>query len=107
MAQAYRAIKVGKRRAPPGVVLLDGSYSMEEKITVEWEREITLDALAALLADFLAEQRSFAEIRTYLSGVLRNSDQTLPPGRISKYRVSARSLASALERLREAGRLSR
>ncbi len=94
MAQARRA-----RRESPAcrdAVLLEGSYSFEQKITVEWERQLELDAFEALLSPLLAEPRSFAEIRAFVSGALRARDTTLPAGRISKYLVSGRSLRAAL-----------
>jgi len=100
MAQARRA----RRAAQPGAdaILLEGSYSFEQKITVEWETSLAPDELDALLAPILAEPRSFAEIRAYVSGVLRERDQALPPGKISKYLVSGRSLREALAIMVEA-----
>ena len=94
MAQARRARRAG--RPSPDAILLEGSYSFEQKITVEWETSLAPDELDALLAPILAEPRSFAEIRTYVSGALKQSDQTLPPGKISRYLVSGRSLREAL-----------
>ena len=94
MAQARRARRAG--RPGPDAVLLAGSYSFEQKITVEWEKPLTLDEFETLLAPLLAEPRSFSEIRAYVSGALRVRASTLPPGRISKYLVSGRSLRVAL-----------
>ena len=104
MAQARRASRAG--RPGPDAVLLAGSYSFEQKVTVEWETPLALDELDALLAPFLAEPRSFAEIRTYVSGALRVRDPALPPGRISKYMVSTRSLRNALAAMTAAGRVA-
>ena len=100
MAQARRARRAG--RPGPDAVLLEGSYSFEQKITVEWETTLAPDELDALLAPMLAEPRSFAEIRAYVSGALKGRDQTLPPGKISKYLVSGRSLREALAIMVEA-----
>ena len=104
MAQARRA----RRGQPPGpdAMLLAGSYSFEQKVTVEWERWLTLDEFDALLAPILVEPRSFAEIRACVSGALKGSDPALPAGRISRYRVSGRSLRTALAALVAAGRLT-
>ena len=104
MAQARRARRAG--RPSPDAVLLEGSYSFEQKITVEWETSLAHDELDGLLAPILAEPRSFAEIRAYMSGALKGRDTTLPPGKISKYLVSSRSLREALDALIAAGRLS-
>ena len=104
MAQARRA----KRSGPlgPDAVLLAGSYSFEQKVTVEWERPLALDEFDELLAPILVEPRTFADIRTYVSGALKTRDPTLPAGRISKYLVSARSLRAALDAMVAAGRLA-
>ena len=104
MAQARRARRGG--RPGPDAVLLEGSYSFEQKITVEWERPLALDQFERLVAPILAEPRTFADIRTYLSGALKEGDPTLPAGRISKYLVSSRSLRIALATLVAAGRLA-
>ena len=104
MAQARRARRAG--RPGPDAVLLAGSYSFEQKITVEWEKPLALDEFAELLAPLLAEPRSFAEIRTYVSGALRRADPTLPPGKIGKYMVSTRSLLDALAAMVAAERLT-
>ncbi len=104
MAQARRARRAGRPR--PDAILLDGSYSFEQKITVEWETALALDELDGLLAPILAEPRSFAEIRAYVSGALKQRDLTLPPGKISKYLVSGRSLREALDALIAAERIS-
>ena len=100
MAQARRARRAGR----PGTdaILLEGSYSFEQKITVEWETPLAPDEFDGLLAPILAEPRSFAEIRAYVSGVLKERDLTLPPGKISKYLVSGRSLREALAIMVEA-----
>ena len=95
MAQARRARRAGP--PSPDAILLEGSYSFEQKITVEWETSLAPDEFDELLAPILADHRSFAEIRTYVSGALKERDQTLPPGKISKYLVSGRSLREALE----------
>ena len=104
MAQARRTRRAG--RPGPDAVLLAGSYSFEQKVTVEWETPLALDAFAELLAPILTEPRSFAEIRTYVSGALRRADPTLPPGKISKYLVSTRSLLDALAAMVAAERLT-
>ena len=104
MAQARRARQVGP--PSPDAVLLAGSYSFEQKVTVEWEKSLALGEFDALLAPILTEPRSFAEIRAHVSGVLRGNDQTLPAGRISKYLVSTRSLRSALATMAAAERLT-
>ena len=104
MAQARRARRAG--RPSPDALLLEGSYSFEQKITVEWETALGLDELDGLLAPILAEPRSFAEIRAYVSGALKQRDPTLPPGKISKYLVSGRSLREALDALIAAERLT-
>ena len=103
MAQARRARRAGGRS--PDAILLVGSYSFEQKITVEWETAFALDELDALLAPILVAPRSFAEIRAYISGALKERDLTLPPGKISKYLVSSRSLREALAIMVEAERL--
>ena len=104
MAQARRARRA--ERPDPNAVLLAGSYSFEQKVTVEWEKPFALDQFDALLAPILAEPRSFTEIRAYLSGALKGCDTTLPAGRISRYLVSSRSLRAALATLVAAGRLT-
>ena len=104
MAQARRARRSGQ--PSPDAILLEGSYSFEQKITVEWETALALDELDGLLAPILAEPRSFAEIRAYVSGALKQRDLTLPPGKISKYLVSGRSLREALDALIAAERLT-
>ena len=100
MAQARRARRAGR----PGTdaIRLEGSYSFEQKITVEWETSLAPDEFDGLLAPILADPRSFAEIRAYVSGVLKGRDLTLPPGKISKYLVSSRSLREALAIMVEA-----
>ena len=104
MAQARRA----RRAGPPGpdAVVLAGSYSFEQKVTVEWERPLGLDEFEEILAPLLAEPRSFAEIRAYVSGALKERDPALPAGRISKYLVSSRSLRAALAIMVAAERLT-
>ena len=104
MVQARRASRTG--RSSPGAVLLAGSYSFEQKVTVEWEKQLALHELDALLVPLLAEPRSFAEIRAYVSGALRVRDSTLPAGKISKYQVSSRSLRLALAAMVAAERLT-
>ena len=104
MAQARRARRPGQPR--PDAIPLEGSYSFEQKITVEWETSLGLDEFDGLLAPILAEPRSFAEIRAYVSGTLKQRDLTLPPGKISKYLVSSRSLREALDALIAAERLT-
>ena len=104
MAQARRARRAD--RPSPDSILLEGSYSFEQKITVEWETSLAPDELDALLAPILAEPRSFAEIRAYVSGALKERDPALPPGKISKYLVSGRSLREALEAMTAAERLA-
>ncbi|MDD9993728.1 MAG: hypothetical protein OXP75_18170 [Rhodospirillales bacterium] len=104
MAQARRARRAG--RPSPDAILLEGSYSFEQKITVEWETSLEPDEFAWLLAPILAEPRSFAELRAYVSGALKERDRTLPPGKISKYLVSSRSLREALDAMTAAGRLT-
>ena len=76
MAQARRARRAGRPR--PDAILLEGSYSFEQKITVEWETALGLDELDGLLAPILAEPRSFAEIRAYVSGALKQRDTDVP-----------------------------
>ena len=104
MAQARRVRRAG--RPGPDAVPLAGSYSFEQKVTVEWEKLLTLDEFDGLLAPILADPRSFAEIRVHASSVLKGRDRDLPAGRISKYLVSARSLRAALAVMVEAGRLT-
>ena len=104
MAQARRVRRTG--RPSRDAVLLAGSYSFEQKVTVEWEKPLGLDELGALLAPLLAEPRSLAEIRTHVSGALKERDPTLPAGKISKYLVSNRSLARALAIMVTAERLA-
>ena len=104
MAQARRARRSGRQCR--GGVLLVGSYSFEQKITVEWEKPLALDEFEELLAPILTEPRSFAEIRTYVSGALKEDDPTLPAGKISKYLVSSRSLRNALAAMAAAERLT-
>ena len=104
MAQARRTRRAG--RPGPDTVLLAGSYSFEQKVTVEWETPLALDAFEELLAPILAEPRSFHEIRTYVSGALKECDPALPAGKISKYLVSTRSLRIALATLVAAERLA-
>ena len=100
MAQARRARRAG--RPGTAAIRLEGSYSFEQKITVEWETSLAPDEFDGLLAPILADPRSFAEIRAYVSGVLKGRDLTLPPGKISKYLVSGRSLREALAIMVEA-----
>ena len=104
MAQARRVRRSGPQCREG--VLLEGSYSFEQKITVEWEKPLSLDQFERLLAPILAEPRTFADIRTYLSGALKEGDSTLPVGRISKYLVSSRSLRIALAALVAAERIT-
>ena len=104
MAQARRASRAG--RSSPGAVLLVGSYSFEQKVTVEWERELAVDEFGGLLSPLLAEPRTFAAIRAYISGALKGCDPALPPGKVSRYRVSGRSLRQALDAMVAAGRLA-
>ena len=104
MAQARRARRAV--RPSPDAVLLAGSYSFELKITVEWETSLGLDAFDGLLAPILTEPRAFEEIRAYVSGALKGRDSTLPPGKISKYLVSGRSLRDALAVMVEAERVA-
>ena len=104
MAQARRARRVGP--PSPNAVLLAGSYSFEQKVTVEWETSLALDEFDGLLAPILTEPRKFAEIRAYVSGALKARDPALPPGRISKYLVSSRSLREALDAMIAAERLT-
>ena len=68
MAQARRASRTGRQDRE--AVLLQGSYSFEQKVTVEWERHLELGAFDELLSSILTEPRSFAEIRAYVSGAL-------------------------------------
>ena len=104
MAQARRVRRAGRWRRD--AVLLAGSYSFEQKVTVEWEKPLALDELDGLLAPLLAEPRSFAAIRAHVSGTLKERDPTLPAGKISKYLVSNRSLARALAIMVAAERLT-
>ena len=104
MVQARRASRAG--RSSPGAVLLAGSYSFEQKVTVEWERELAVDEFGGLLSPLLAEPRTFAAIRAYISGALKGCDPALPPGKVSRYRVSGRSLRLALAAMVAAERLT-
>ena len=104
MAQARRARRSGQQCREG--VLLAGSYSFEQKVTVEWEKPLAFGEFDALLAPFLAEPRSFAEIRVYVSGALKERDSALPAGKISKYLVSSRSLRKALAAMAAAERLT-
>ena len=104
MAQARRARRAG--RPGPDAVLLAGSYSFEQKVTVEWEKPLALDAFEEFLAPLLAEPRSFTEIHAYVSGALKECDVALPAGKISKYLVSTRSLRVALDAMVAAERLT-
>ena len=82
---------------------LNGCYCMEQKITVEWEKEFALGEFGQLLAALVTEPRAIGQIQTYVSGMLKENDRDLPPGKISKYRVSRPSLRNALEALCQAG----
>ena len=104
MAQARRARRAG--RPGPDAVLLAGSYSFEQKVTVEWEKALALDEFEEILAPILTEPRSFIDIRTHVSGTLKEADPTLPAGKISKYLVSTRSLRNALAAMVVAERLT-
>ena len=104
MAQARRASRAGRQDRE--AVLLQGSYSFEQKITVEWEKQLELGAFDELLSPLLAEPGSFTEIRAYLSGAPKERDSMLPAGRISKYQVSSRSLRLALATMVAAERLT-
>ena len=104
MAQARRARRSG-RQCREGVLLV-GSYSFEQKVTVEWEKPLALDEFEELLAPILTEPRSFTEIRAYVSGALKECDPALPAGKISKYLVSTRSLRSAMAAMVVAERLT-
>ncbi len=83
--------------------MLRGTYSMEQKITVEWENEIELDSFYELLERVLSEPRSFRVLRAHVSGCLKAIDLDLPPGKISRYRVSDASFRQGLESLQSAG----
>ena len=104
MAQARRARRVSQ--PSPDAVLLEGSYSFELKVTVEWATSLVLDEFDALLAPILTEPRKFVEIRAYVSSALKRQDTTLPAGKISKYLVSSRSLREALAAMVVAERLA-
>ena len=104
MAQARRASRTGRQGRE--AVLLQGSYSFEQKVTVEWERHLELGAIDELLSSILTEPRTFAAIRAYISGALKGCDPALPPGKVSRYRVSGRSLRQALDAMVAAGRLA-
>ena len=79
MVQARRASRTG--RSSPGAVLLAGSYSFEQKVTVEWERELAVDEFGGLLSPLLAEPRTFAAIRAYISGALKGAIRPCRPAR--------------------------
>ncbi|MCZ6720283.1 MAG: hypothetical protein V3V17_07005 [Alphaproteobacteria bacterium] len=116
MAQAHRVRKSRRRKATPAaessaatanIVGLSGTYTMEQKITVEWDLEMPSSEFKRLLARILTEPRSFREIHSYVSGRLKERDRYLPSGKISNYRVSPRSLRKALVNLESVGFVQR
>lgn len=105
MAQAHRSRHSADTPVPGSELILRGTYNIDLKVTVEWERHMTLNQLAEFLLPFLYHERDVAEIRHHISGQLKATDEKLPSGRISKYRLSQQSTIKAIETLSAAGLL--
>jgi hypothetical protein len=104
MANALRRRAPARSRQPSGEsVSVKGTYNIDLKITVEWERALGLCEVETLLLPFLGEARGTKDIRAFLSGHLRESDGDLLPGKISRYRIAPNSLRSLLETLEARG----
>lgn len=94
-------------RAGGESVSINGSYNIDLKITVEWQRELGTREIEALLVAFLDEPRSPRDVRAFLSGHLRASDADLLPGKISRYRIAPNSLRALLGILETRGTITR
>ena len=88
-------------------MLVAGTYTMEQKITVEWEYAIAVEKLVDLIGRLPHRTYQEDEIRTFISGYLRRLDDTLPSTKISDYRISRGSLALILDALENAQALRR
>lgn len=92
MAQAFRKktdVSPDARQTPElDSFVVVGTYTSNLKITVEWERRLSYDGIVDVLKTVLAEPRTFRDIHQHLSSHCHTTDQFLPPGKISNYRVS-------------------
>ncbi len=104
MANALRRRAPVRSHKPSGkFVSIAGTYNIDLKITVEWERELGLAEIETLMLPFLGEPRGDREIRALLSGYLHETDTDLLPGKVSKYRIAPNSLRSLLDALEARG----
>ncbi len=105
MAQAFR-----KRFSDTGIDIaqeqalkVQGTYNLDLKVTVEWERSVTIGEVAKVLEPVLSQACELKTIRHHLAGHFRSTDEFLPPGKISKYRISRQSAQMVVDALCEAG----
>ena len=107
MVQAHRTLKHGRAHAGDDDLLVTGSYSLEQKITVEWEIPVAVATLVALAQRLPDRPYSSDEVRNFMSGLFRSLDQGLPDTKISDYRISPQSFDAILVVLEEHGTLRR
>lgn len=110
MANALRRRAPARRAgvaAGVEVVSVSGTYNIDLKITVEWAREMPITEIEAPLVAFLGEPRGTREIGAFLSGYLRETDDELLPGKVSKYRIAPKSLRALLDVLEMRGAIAR
>lgn len=96
MVQAFRSQTKNRSDIGANEIAVSGTYSLEQKITVEWERAVETAALVDVARRLPGRLYSRDEIRFFLSGWFRTLDPDLPDTKISEYRISSRSLKEIL-----------
>jgi hypothetical protein len=106
MAHAFRSRKSGREAPGTNGLCVSGTYNIEEKVTVEWERVVAIGEMVALIQRLPNRLYSRRELRSFISGHFRDSDDSLPHTKISKYRISGGSLNALLDALECEGALA-
>ncbi len=102
MAQAFRSRKQIRNDLNSNQLIMSGTYELD-KVVVEWERIVAIDELVKLFLRLSDRTYEKSELRFYVSGYLRDSDENLPDSKIRDYRVSIKSLNQVLKVLEANG----
>ena len=102
MAQAFRSRKQVRRDPSINQLIMTGTYELD-KVVVEWERTIAIDEIVNLVRRLSDRAYEKSELRFYVSGYLRDSDELLPESKFRCYRVSIGSLNQVLKVLEANG----
>lgn len=102
MAQAFRSRKQIRSNPSLNQLIMTGTYELD-KVVVEWERIIPIDELVKPIQRLSDRAYEKSELRFYVSGYLRDSDELLPDSRVRCYRISIGSLNQVLKALEANG----